>query len=51
MEVTIKFDETNEKGFVAIRPFAISFLRRMKKYFEIVAFTASERSYADSILN
>lgn len=23
----------------------------MKKYFEIVAFTASERSYADSILN
>jgi len=51
MEVTIRFDDTDEKGYVSIRPFAISFLRRIKKYFEVVAFTASERSYADSILN
>lgn len=36
---------------MAIRPFAISFLKRMGKHFEIVAFTASERSYADTILD
>jgi CTD small phosphatase-like protein 2 len=29
-------------AYVSIRPYAISFLKRMAKYFEIVAFTASE---------
>jgi hypothetical protein len=28
-------------AFITIRPFAISFLKRMAKHFEIVAFTAS----------
>lgn len=51
MEITLSFDDTNEKGFVSIRPFAISFLKRMGKHFEIVAFTASERCYADTILD
>lgn len=36
---------------MSIRPYAISFLKRMRKHFEIVAFTASERSYADAILD
>ena len=51
MEVTLSFEETHEKGWVSIRPYAISFLKRMRKHFEIVAFTASERSYADTILD
>ena len=34
-----------------MRPYAISFLKRMRKNFEIIAFTASERCYADAILN
>jgi len=37
--------------FISIRPYAISFLKRMKKYFEIVVFTASDKAYADAILN
>ena len=36
---------------MAIRPFAITFLKRMGKHFEIVAFTASESTYADIILD
>jgi CTD small phosphatase-like protein 2 len=51
IEITLSFDDTHEKGYVSIRPYAISFLKRMRKHYEIVAFTASERSYADTILN
>jgi len=39
------------KAYVSIRPYAISFLKKACKHFEIIAFTASERSYADTILN
>jgi TFIIF-interacting CTD phosphatase-like protein len=39
------------KAYISIRPYAISFLKRARKYFEIIAFTASECSYADIILN
>ena len=28
-------------AYIAIRPYAISFLKRMSKFYEIVAFTAS----------
>jgi TFIIF-interacting CTD phosphatase-like protein len=51
IEISLAYDETVEKAYISIRPYAISFLKRMKKHFEIVAFTASERSYADTILN
>lgn len=34
-----------------IRPYAISFLKRMKKRWEIVVFTASHQDYADAILD
>jgi CTD small phosphatase-like protein 2 len=37
--------------YISIRPYAISFLKRCSKYFEIIAFTASEKCYADAILN
>ena len=34
-----------------IRPYALQFLVEMKKYFEVVVFTASVKDYADWILN
>jgi CTD small phosphatase-like protein 2 len=34
-----------------IRPFAMEFLAKMSNIFEIIIFTASEKSYADSILD
>jgi TFIIF-interacting CTD phosphatase-like protein len=51
IEVEIPMEDGTERAFVSIRPYAISFLKRARKYFEIVAFTASERCYADAILN
>lgn len=39
-----------EIGF-NIRPYAISFLKKMKKKWEIIIFTASHQSYADAILD
>jgi TFIIF-interacting CTD phosphatase-like protein len=29
----------------------LNFLKKMSKYYEIIVFTASEKEYADSILN
>ena len=37
--------------YISLRPYAISFLKRMKQHYNIVAFTASEKCYADAILN
>lgn len=37
--------------YISLRPYALSFLKKCKKYFEIIAFTASEKSYADAILD
>lgn len=34
-----------------IRPYALSFLRRMSKTYEIITFTASKQVYADAILD
>lgn len=51
IEIGIEMDESVEKVYISIRPYAISFLKRARKHFEIIAFTASERSYADAILN
>ena len=36
---------------VNIRPYALTFLRKMAEIFEIVIFTASVKSYADAILD
>ncbi len=40
-----------EVGYVSIRPYALSFIKKMSKYFEMVVFTASEKDYADTILD
>lgn len=40
-----------EKGYVSIRPYALSFLKRASQHFEVICFTASDRSYADAILD
>jgi len=34
-----------------IRPYAISFIKKMKKHWELIVFTASHQTYADSILD
>jgi CTD small phosphatase-like protein 2 len=39
------------KAYITIRPYAITFLKRMSRYFEIVAFTASHETYADVVLD
>lgn len=39
------------EAYITIRPYAISFLKRMAKHFEIIAFTASHESYADVVLD
>lgn len=49
MKITIE-ENTFEIGF-NIRPYAISFLKKMKKRWEIIVFTASHQSYADTILD
>lgn len=36
---------------VNIRPYALTFLKKMSKKFEIVIFTASQQEYADAILD
>jgi len=38
-------------AYLSIRPYAISFLKKMAKKFEIIAFTASHQSYADVVLD
>jgi Dullard-like phosphatase family protein len=49
-DLEIEIDE-GEYGYVTIRPYALSFLRKMSKFYEIVVFTASEKSYADAVLD
>ena len=39
------------QAYITIRPYAISFLKRMAKHYEIIAFTASHESYADVVLD
>lgn len=39
------------QAYITIRPYAISFLKRMSKHYEIIAFTASHESYADVVLD
>lgn len=43
--------EEGENGYVSIRPYALSFLKRMSQLYEIIVFTASEQSYADAVIN
>lgn len=51
IEIDIPIENNFQKAYVSIRPYAISFLKKASKYFEIIVFTASEKCYADVILN
>lgn len=39
------------EAYLSIRPYAISFLKRISKLFEVIAFTASDETYADVVLD
>ena len=51
LEIKIPIENGHEKVYISLRPYALSFLKKCKKNFEIIAFTASEKSYADAILD
>jgi TFIIF-interacting CTD phosphatase-like protein len=51
MKLQIKIDGTSIKIGINIRPYALTFLKKMTPKFEIVIFTASHHSYADAILD
>lgn len=38
-------------GYVNVRPYAKELLKRLSKNFDIIVFTAGNKSYADPILN
>jgi len=40
-----------ESGTIRIRPFLYQFLDKIKKYYELVVFTAATQEYADPIIN
>jgi TFIIF-interacting CTD phosphatase-like protein len=43
LEISISLDEDSSttKSYLSIRPYALSFLKTMAQYYEIIAFTAS----------
>ena len=51
LEIKIPIENGHETVYISLRPYALSFLKKCKKNFEIIAFTASEKSYADAILD
>ena len=51
LQIILEFDNIRQMIYISLRPYAISFLKRMKQHYNIVAFTASEKCYADAILN
>ena len=50
-ETLSHFFYTPSGGCFLIRPYCFNFLQEMKKFFEIVIFTAATKDYADSILD
>ena len=40
-----------ESGTIRIRPYLYNFLEKIKKYYELVVFTAAKQEYADPIIN
>eukprot|EP00928_Gymnodinium_smaydae_P026114 TRINITY_DN20600_c0_g1_i1.p1 TRINITY_DN20600_c0_g1~~TRINITY_DN20600_c0_g1_i1.p1 ORF type:complete len:291 (-),score=55.06 TRINITY_DN20600_c0_g1_i1:104-892(-) len=49
--LTVHFEESPAPGFVYVRPFAQLFLTIAAQLFDLAAFTASSRSYADQVLD
>eukprot|EP00456_Euglypha_rotunda_P074732 TRINITY_DN6864_c0_g2_i1.p1 TRINITY_DN6864_c0_g2~~TRINITY_DN6864_c0_g2_i1.p1 ORF type:complete len:316 (-),score=27.27 TRINITY_DN6864_c0_g2_i1:11-958(-) len=48
---SVAFNGTEYKVYVRMRPYLAKFLRQVSTWFEIVVFTASQRVYADKLLN
>jgi len=51
IKLTITIDNNSFRIGFNIRPYTISFLKKMKKRWEIIVFTASHQAYADCILD
>lgn len=47
----VQFDDQPSYGLVGFRPFVHEFLEAASKDFEIVVFTASQKSYADKVID
>jgi CTD small phosphatase-like protein 2 len=50
-ETLVHYIETEDNGTYLTRPFLENFLKEMKKFYEIVVFTAAVQDYADWILD
>ena len=50
-ETLVHFFFTELNGMFFVRPYCLEFLNEINKYYEIVAFTAGIKEYADNILN
>lgn len=51
MKLKFQVDEAEVTVGIKIRPYAMSFLKKMMNKFQIIIFTASHHSYADAILD
>ena len=50
--IHFKPNPNNESsGKIMIRPYLYDFLRNIKKYYELIIFTAATQDYADPIIN
>jgi len=47
----VNFNSQEYKVYVRMRPYLAKFLRQVSSWFEIVVFTASQKVYADKLLN
>jgi len=50
-DFSVEFEESQQTGFVYVRPFTGLFLEVAAQLFEIVVFTASSQDYADQVLD